>query len=185
MEDKQIIELFCNRSETALQKTEEKYGKFCLKIADNILHDREDSEECVNDTWMKAWLNIPPTIPECLQIFLGKITRNLAFDKYRVNRSAKRGGGEMSLVLEELEEVVACRDSVEGQMERKLLIEAINTYLHKLPERECNVFIRRYFFAETTAQISKRYDLKESNVLMILSRTRKKLQTYLVQEGLV
>lgn len=185
MEDKQIIELFCNRRENALQKTEEKYGKFCMAIANNILRNREDSEECVNDTWMRAWQSIPPTIPECLRIFLGKITRNLAFDKYRMNHSAKRGKGEMNLVLEELEEVVAGRDSVEAQLEGKLLTEAINTYLYKLPERECNIFIRRYFFAETTAQIAKKYDLKESNVLMILSRTRKKLQAYLVQEELI
>jgi len=185
VEDIQIIELFCNRNENALRKTEEKYGKFCLKIANNILRSREDSEECVNDTWMRAWQSIPPTIPECLRIFLGKITRNLAFDKYRANHSAKRGGGEMNLVLEELEEVVAGKGSVETQLEEKMLVEAINTYLYKLPERESNVFIRRYFFAETTAQIAKRYDLKESNVLMILSRTRKKLQAYLVQEELV
>jgi len=185
VEDKQIIELFCNRQENALQKTEEKYGKFCLNIANNILRNREDSEECVNDTWMRAWQSIPPTIPECLRIFLGKITRNLAFDKYRANHSAKRGGGEIDLVLEELEEVVAGRDSVEIQLEEKMLTEEINTYLYKLPERECNVFVRRYFFSETTAQIAKRYDLKESNVLVILSRTRKKLQAYLVQEGLV
>jgi len=185
VEDKQIIELFCNRKENAIQKTEEKYGKFCLKIADNILRNQEDSEECVNDTWMKAWQSIPPTIPECLRIFLGKITRNLAFDKYRLNHSAKRGGGEINLVLEELEGVVAGKDNVEVQLEAKMLTEAINTYLHTLSERECNVFIRRYFFSETTAQIAKRYDLKESNVLMILSRTRKKLQAYLVQEGLV
>lgn len=185
MEDKQIIGLFFDRNESAIEKTAEKYGKFCFAIANNVLRNREDSEECVNDTWMKAWGSIPPTIPECLRIFLGKITRNLSFDKYRASHSAKRGGGEMALVLDELEEVVAGSSSVEAQLEEKMLVEAINTYLHKLPERECNVFIRRYFFAETTAQIAKRYDLKESNVLMILSRTRKKLQTYLIQEELV
>jgi len=184
LEDKQIIELYCNRSENAIEKTAEKYGKFCFGIANNILQNREDTEECVNDTWMKAWLSIPPTIPDCLRIFLGKITRNLSFDKYRANHSAKRGGGEINLVLEELEEVIG-NSSVEAQLEGKMLTEAINTYLYKLPERDCNVFIRRYFFAETTSEIAKRYDLKESNVLMILSRTRKKLQAYLIQEELV
>lgn len=184
MEDKQIIELFCNRSEHAIEKTEEKYGKFCFAIANNILHNREDAEECVNDTWMKAWQSIPPIIPDCLRVFLGKITRNLSFDIYRAGHSAKRGGGEMNLVLEELEEVIG-NSSVEARMEGKVLIETINTYLHKLPERDCNVFVRRYFFAETTAQIAKRYDIKESNVLMILSRTRKKLQAYLIQEELL
>ena len=181
MEDKQIIELFWQRSENAIAAVAEKYGSYCSKIAENILNRKEDAEECVNDTWMKAWQSIPPTIPDCLRVFLGKITRNLSFDKYRASHSAKRGGGEINLVLEELEEVIG-NSSVEAQLEGKMLTEAINTYLYKLPERDCNVFIRRYFFAETTSEIAKRYDLKESNVLMILSRTRKNLQAYLIQE---
>ncbi len=185
MEDQQIIQLFCDRQENAIEKTAEKYGNFCFAIANNILHNREDSEESVNDTWMKAWMSIPPTIPAYLRVFLGKITRNLAFDKYRASHSAKRGNGEVNLILDELEEVIMGSDSVEAQYERKELVEAINKYLHTLSERDSNVFVRRYFFAETTGQIAKRYELKESNVLMILSRTRKKLQTYLMQEELI
>jgi len=185
MEDQKIIELYTKRNETAIEKTAEKYGKYCFTIANNILHSLEDSEECVNDTWMKAWNSIPPAVPTYLRVFLGKITRNLSLDKYRFNHSEKRGGGEIGLVLEELEEVVAGKDSVEVCYERKELVQAINAYLHTLSERDCNVFIRRYFFAEEVKVIAKRYRLKESNVLMILSRTRKKLQKHLREEALL
>ena len=185
MEDKAIIELYNQREESALEKTAEKYGTYCFSIANNILHNHEDSEECVNDTWLKAWNAIPPTVPTYLRIFLGKITRNLSFDKYRFNHSVSRGGGEFPVVLDELEEIVAGSEDVEIQYEQKELVEAINKYLKCLPERECNIFIRRYFYAEKTTQIAKRYDLKESNVLMILSRTRKKLHTFLKEEDFI
>ncbi len=185
MEDQKIIEMYLNREETAIEKTAEKYGTYCFSIADNILHNREDSEECVNDTWMKTWNCIPPTMPTYLKVFLGKITRNLSFDKYRAFHSEKRGGSEMSLVLDELDEVIAGSDSVESTYERKELIQAINSYLHTLSERDCNVFIRRYFFAEEVKTIAKRYELTASNVLMILSRTRKKLQKHLKEEELL
>ena len=185
MEDQKIIELYLNRKETAIEKTSEKYGQYCFSIANNVLHSKEDSEECVNDTWMKTWNSIPPTIPTYLRVFLGKITRNLSFDKYRFLHSEKRGSGEIGLVLDELEEVIAGRNSVEALYEQKELIEAINTYLHTLSERDCNVFIRRYFFAEDAKTIAQRYDLKESNVQMILSRTRKKLQQHLKEEELL
>jgi len=185
VEDKQIVALYCNREEQAIEKTAEKYGKYCFSIADNILHNAEDSEECVNDTWMKAWTTIPPTIPTYLRVFLGKITRNLSFDKYRASHSAKRGGGEVPLILDELEEVLMGNGSVEVEYERKELVESINTFLYSLSEKDSNIFVRRYFFAETTEEIAKRYDLKESNVRVILSRIRKKLQTHLIEEELV
>lgn len=185
MEDKQIVALYCDRQESAIEKTAEKYGKYCFSIADNILHNTEDSEECVNDTWMKAWLSIPPTIPAYLRVFLGKITRNLSFDKYRASHSAKRGGGEMPLILDELEEVLIGGSDIEAEYERKELVEAINTFLYALSEKDSKIFVRRYFFAETTGEIAERFHLKESNVRVILSRTRKKLQAYLIEEELV
>lgn len=185
MEDKQIIELYNKREETAIEQTAEKYGKYCFSIANNILHNDEDSEECVNDTWLKAWNAIPPTVPMYLRVFLGKITRNLSFDKYRASHSESRGGGEFPVVLDELAEVVAGSYDVEKQYEQKELVKAINTYLKKLPERDCNIFIRRYFYAEETGKIAKRYGIKESNVLMILSRTRKKLHTFLKKEDFI
>lgn len=185
MEDKQIIELYNKREEAAIEKTAEKYGKYCFSIANNILHSSEDSEECVNDTWLKAWNAIPPTIPTYLRVFLGKITRNLSFDKYRAIHSERRGGGEFPVVLDELAEIVAGLADVEKQYEQKELVKAINTYLYKLPERDRNIFIRRYFHAEETSLIAKRYQIKESNVLMILSRTRKKLHTFLKEEDFI
>ncbi|MBQ8527873.1 MAG: sigma-70 family RNA polymerase sigma factor [Lachnospiraceae bacterium] len=185
MEDKQIIELYNQRKETAIEQTAEKYGSYCFSIANNILHSHEDSEECVNDTWLKAWNAIPPTVPKYLRIFLGKITRNLSFDKYRAIHSESRGGGQFSVVLDELEEIVAGSQNVESQYEQKELVEAINKYLKRLPERDCNIFIRRYFYAEETSCIARRYEIKESNVLMILSRTRKKLHTFLKEEDFI
>lgn len=185
MEDQKIIDLYVKRDEKAIEKTADKYGKYCFSIAYNVLMSHEDSEECVNDTWIKTWNTIPPAMPECFRIFLGKITRNLSFDKYRYNHSEKRGGGVIGAVLDELEEVVAGSDSVEEAYERKILVEAINTYLHTLSKRDCNIFIRRYFYGEETKDIAQRYTIKESNVLMILSRTRKKLQQHLKEEALL
>ena len=185
MEDKQIIELYNRREESAIIQTAEKYGKYCFSIANNILHSDEDSEECVNDTWLKAWNAIPPTVPTYLRVFLGKITRNLSFDKYRASHSESRGGGQFAVVLDELAEVVAGSQDVEKQYEQKELVEAINSYLYELPERDRNIFIRRYFHAEETSLIAKRYEIKESNVLMILSRTRKKLHTFLKEEDFI
>jgi len=185
VEDKQIIELYNKREETAIEKTAEKYGKYCFGIASNILHSYEDSEECVSDTWLRAWNAIPPTVPKYLKVFLGKITRNLSFDKYRAKTTLSRGGGQFAVVLDELAEVVADSCDVEKQFEQKELMGAINTYLKRLPERECNIFVRRYFYADDTSKIAKLYEIKESNVLMILSRTRKKLHTFLKEEDFI
>lgn len=182
MEDKRIIELYISRDEAAIAETENKYGSYCFSIANRILDNREDSDECVNDTWWKAWNVIPPTIPNHLHLLLAKITRNLSFDRYRIKYADKRGKGEISLVLDELQEVVAGSYDVEAGYERKELVRSINEYLHSLPERDCNIFIRRYFYVESTKQIAKRYEMKESNVLMVLSRTRKKLKQHLEQE---
>lgn len=183
MEDRRIIELYVHRDENAIAETSKKYGSYCFLIANRILNNREDSDECVNDTWFKVWNLIPPTIPEFLNLFLAKIIRNLSFDRYRIKSANKRGNGEIALVLDELEEVVAGSSDVESDYERKELIEAINSYLYSLSKRECNIFIRRYFYVESIREIAKRYDIKENNVSMILSRTRKKLKEHLKQEG--
>ena len=185
MEDKQIIELYNRREETAIEQTAKKYGKYCFSIANNILDNVEDSEECVNDTWWKAWNAIPPTMPTYFRVFLGKITRNLSFDKYRSSHSERRGGGQFAVVLDELAEVVASSCNVEEQFEQSELVKAIDNYLWNLPERDRNIFIRRYFYAEKTSLIAKRYEIKESNVLKILSRTRTKLHIFLKEEDFI
>lgn len=182
MEDAQIIELYWQRNADAIAETAEKYGAYCFQIAENILHDTGDCEECVNDTWMRAWNSIPPQRPKILRLFLAKITRRLAFDRLNVRNAQKRGGGELPLILDELEECLGGADA-QAQVEAKELGECIRRFVRSLPEREGNVLARRYFFAEPVADIAKRYGLSENNVTVILSRTRKKLRAYLIKEG--
>jgi RNA polymerase sigma-70 factor (ECF subfamily) len=185
MDDSRIIKLYEERNELAISATSQKYGSYCFSIANKILENVEDADECVNDTWLKAWNLIPPQIPTYLNLFLAKIVRNLSFDKYRREHALKRGNGEISLVMEELEEVVADGNDVEASYEMKELIDEINKYLHTLPEKECNIFIRRYFYMEGVVEIANKYQMKQGNVSMILSRTRKKLKNYLEERELV
>ena len=181
MEDLSIIELYNQRDERAIEETSLKYGAYCYSIANNILADAEDSEECVNDTWMKTWNTIPPSRPNSLKLFLGRITRNLSIDRYRRSNRQKRGG-EVASALEEISAFVPSRN-LDEEIERKELVRAINAFLEGLPMRDCNVFIRRYFFVEDVSLIAKRYGLSEGNVFKILSRIRVKLKEYLEKEG--
>ena len=185
MDDSRIVELYWQRNADAIKETDRKYGAYCFSVADNILHNKEDSEECVNDTWLNAWNAIPPHKPVKLQMFLAKITRNLSFNRYNARSAEKRGGGEVALVLDELAECLAGETNVEREYEAKELGQCIRCFVRALPEREGNVFVRRYFFTESVEQIAKRYGLTGNNVMVILSRTRKKLKTHLVKEGFV
>ena len=183
MEDSQIIELYWKKDSDAISETAEKYGDYCFTIAENILHNTEDSEECVNDTWFHAWNAIPPQKPNVLRLFLAKITRNLSFDRFNARNAEKRGGGEIALVLDELGECLGGGSDTESAYDIKELRQCIRSFVRALPEREGNVMVRRYFFAEPVANIAKRYGLSENNVMVILSRTRKKLKTHLLKEG--
>lgn len=183
MTDERIVKLYWDRDESAIAETSEKYGSYCYSIANHILRSHQDSEECVNDTWMKAWNGIPPQRPVMLRQFLSKITRNLSFDRYKARRAAKRGGGEMDAVLEELDECVAGSFDLDAEIAAKELRKSVNRFVLSLPPRDGDVFIRRYFYVESTSEIAGRYGMKESNVLTILSRTRKKLKDHLVKEG--
>ena len=185
MEDNQIIELFWQRDESAITETGRKYGAYCRTIANNILQNNEDAEECVNDTWLKAWNSIPPHRPENLRLFLAKITRNLSFNRYNENTAKKRGGKEITLVLDELAECIEDRSDVEQIIMAKELKECIKSFVTTLHERDRNVFVRRYFFVDTVKEIAGRYGLSESNVMVILSRTRKLLKEKLKKEGYV
>ena len=182
MEDENIIRLYWDRDEQAIRETADKYGTYCDAVAWNILRNREDSRECVNDTWFRAWNAMPPQRPQKLRMFLAKITRNLAFDKYKANTAAKRGG-ETELVLFELAECVAAGESLEETVIAGELAAAVNRFVGALPARERNVFVRRYFFTESTAQIGEKYSLSAKNVTVILSRTRTKLRAFLEKEG--
>ena len=183
MEDNQIIELYWSRNENAIKETNHKYGNYCFKVADNILHNREDAEECINDTWLHAWNAMPPHKPTRLRIFLVKITRNLSFNCYNARIAQKRGGGEINLVLDELAECISSESDVENEYATKELHECIKKFVRSLSERDGNMFIRRYFFTEPVKVIAKSYGITENNVCVILSRTRKKLKTYLIKEG--
>ena len=185
MEDSQIVALYWQRDQLAIQETDRKYGAYCFTVAHNILHSREDSEECVNDTWLNGWNAIPPQKPVKLQMYLAKITRNLSFNRFLARSAEKRGGGEIHLVLDELAECLAGSSDVESEYAAKELGNRIRVFVCGLPERDANVFLRRYFFTESVAAIAARYGLTENNVMVILSRTRKKLKALLIKEGFV
>ena len=183
MDDSRIMELYWQRDEGAIQETDRKYGPYCFAIADNILHNKEDAKECVNDTWLKVWNAIPPQRPNNLRMFVAKIARNLSFNRYNARSAEKRGGGEIVLALDELSECLASNANVEREYAAKELGQCIRVFIRALPERDGNVFVRRYFFTEAVSEIAKRYGLTENHVMVILSRTRKKLKTHLIKEG--
>ena len=185
VEDNQILELYWQKNEDAIKESNSKYGAYCFKIANNILCNQEDSEECVNDTWLNAWNAIPPQEPKRLRIFLAKITRNLAFNRFHARSAKKRGSGELVLVLDELAECLSSESNVENECETKELGQYIRLFVRTLSERDSNVFVRRYFFTDSVKEISTRYGLTENNIMVILSRTRKKLKIYLIEEGLI
>ena len=184
MDDTAIIDLYWQRSDQAISETDRKYGRYCHRIAMNICADREDAEECVNDTWLRAWNRMPSERPSLLSVFLGTITRNLALDRWRVRHSQKRGGGETLLALDELGECV--RGSVDPVqiVELKELEQAIDRFVNALPETDQTIFISRYWFLATVAEIAKKSGCTQSKVKTTLFRLRKKLRVYLQEEGL-
>ena len=184
MEDSRIIELYFERSETAIVESERKYGRYCGTIAMNILGNREDTEECVSDTWLRAWNAIPPAKPRLLKAFFGRITRNLALNLWEKKRAGKRGGGESSVVLDELEECIADAEAYTWSADRYVLTETLNRFLKGLPEEKRTIFIRRYWYMDQVKDIASEMGLGESKVKMTLLRTRKELMEVLKKEGI-
>ncbi len=184
MEDSAIIDLYWAREERALSETDTKYGGYCRSIAHNILRNREDTEECVSDTWLHAWNAMPPQRPSILSSFLGRITRNLSFDRCRRQNAEKRGGGALPLALDELSNVSRPRAGSSTRWKRELA-EAIDRFLRTLPERECSMFLRRYWYVDSVQSIAARYAIKENTAKSILFRTREKLRRYLAGEGII
>ena len=182
MEDDKIVQLYWDRDETAITATSDKYGAYCLFISRNILGNNEDAQECVNDTYLKAWNTIPPHRPAMLSTFLGKITRNLSFDRYKANRRDKRGGSQTELVLDELNEIISDKSS-EAEFDRVELISAINGFLSELPQDKRKMFVCRYWYAYSIPEIAKRFGMTENNVSVSLNRTRQKLRNYLKERG--
>ena len=182
MEDDKIVQLYWDRDETAITATSDKYGAYCLSISRNIFGNNEDAQECVNDTYLKAWNTIPPHRPAMLSTFLGKITRNLSFDRYKANRRDKRGGSQTALVLEELNEIISDKSS-EAEFDRAELISAINGFLSELPQDKRRMFVCRYWYAFDLSEIARRFGMTENNVSVTLNRLRKKLRKYLIERG--
>lgn len=185
MDDKRIIELYNERSETAISETAEKYGKYCYSIAYHILYNEEDSKECVNDTYLRAWEAIPPQCPNKLSAFLGKITRNLALNRYKYYVREKRGNGQTTLVLDELLECVPASNNTEQAVEENLLVEVINRFLYELPKEKRIMFLRRYWYMSSIQEIAEDYGFSESKVKMTLLRIRNRLRQVLEKEGIV
>ncbi len=184
MTDAQILQLLTRRQEVGLAELKSRYEGYCAAIASRILTSREDAQEVVNDVWLRAWEHIPADQPQSLGAYLARITRNLALDRYRQNHSARRGAGEITLALEELSEVVGGGDAAQAVQARELA-EGLDRFLEGISQRDRSIFLRRYFYLETDAQIAQRHGLHPSSVRTVLSRTRKRLKTYLKKEGLL
>lgn len=184
MEDNQIIQLYFDRSEDAISQTAVKYGKYCHTIAYNILHNFEDSEECVNDTYWKAWGIIPPRRPKKLAAFLGKITRNLSLDVYRHYTADKRGGGEMAIALDELGDCVSSLVSMDDYTNEMVLVDTLNRFLASLSAEHRKIFMRRYWYISSVKEIADDYGITESKVKMSLLRSRNQLKAVLEKEGI-
>ena len=183
MDDKSIIALYNARDEKAIEETSQKYGNFCYTIAHNILSDKEDSEECLNDTWLGAWNSIPPTQPNSLKYYLAGIVRNLSLKMFRNKHRQKRNEDNVSSMLEEIEEITSSTVSIEDEVGAHELEKSIDSFLRTLTEKERCMFLRRYYFMDDIKEISHRSNTTENNVVVILSRTRKKMKEYLTKEG--
>lgn len=184
MEDSEIIDLYWARDERALEETEEKYGGYCRAISYNILKNLQDVEECVNDTYERAWNAMPPQRPMILGAFLGRITRNLSVNYYRAKRRERRGGGQLQLTLEELDQLAWEAGALEQRLEAKELTQLLDRFLRELPRKDCCVFLRRYWYVDSVLDIAQRYHMAEGTVKSSLFRTRKKLRAFLEQEGI-
>ena len=184
MEDNRIVELYWERDEAAIEQSSAKYGRYCRSIAYNILYNDEDVEECVNDTWMRAWGSIPPARPVSLRAFLGKITRNLALDRYDAARAQKRGGGEFCAVLDELSEYIPDTGSGYESVEDIEIEEILNSFLESLSPERRKVFMRRYWYMDSIKEIAEFYEISESKVKTVLFRSRAELKAVLTKEGI-
>ena len=183
MEDQEIIELYWARSEQAIAESETKYGAFCRAIAWNILHQEEDAEECVNDTWLRAWNTMPPQRPGILSAFFGRLTRNLSLDRWRYHRAAKRGGPQVEVALEELGDCVPAPGRPEEHLEERETAALISRFLREQPQMDRVLFLRRYWYLDSIADLAQRFSIGESQVKSRLHRTRVRLREALLREG--
>lgn len=184
MEDEKIIQLYWQRSEDAIAETAVKYGSYCSNISYGILRNPQDAEECVTDTYLRAWNTMPPEKPRYLAAFLGKIVRNLSLDRYRKNTALFRGGGQIRLVYEELAQTIPSRHTVETITEEAELTQILDRFLWSLPKEKRKVFLLRYWYFRSQAEISQQLGISEAKVRSMLHRLRKELKANLEQEGI-
>lgn len=182
MDDEQILQLFFARSEQAIIETKKAYGSYCRSIAENILKNPQDCEECLNDVLYTLWEQIPPKRPRSLRAFLAALTRNDALSKYRYIHADKRGGGTPALALSELEECIGGK-SAEDALEQTRLADALNRFLGGLPRGARIIFVKRYWYLAPICSIAAEVGATEGGVKMSLHRTRKQLKRYLIKEG--
>lgn len=183
MQDEKIVELYWERNESAVKETQDKYGKYLLKIAYNILSDRCDSEESVNDTYLAAWNSMPPQKPGSLSAYLAKLTRRISIDILRKRNRDKRVPSEYCISMSELEESLSAGNTTEEDIEINLLADALNNFLRELPENSRDLFIGRYYFSDSLKEVSRYCGMSESNAKITLFRVRQNLKIYLEKEG--
>lgn len=185
MNDQQIIELYMERSEKAVSETYDKYSAYCNSISFSILQNSEDAEECVNDTFQKAWESIPPNKPSNLKAFLGKIARNISLNRLKHSKTQKRDSGKIDVLLSELEECISDKFSVENEIDSKQLSQSINTFLEGLTTEKRKIFVGRYWYTRSIREISVQYGISEEKIKSILFRLRKQLKSHLEKEGMI
>ena len=183
MEDGKIIDLYWARSQQAIAESEQKYGPYCHTIARRILDREEDAEECVNDTWLRAWNAMPPQRPKILSAFFGKLTRNLSLDRWRRIRAAKRGGSQVEVALHELEECLPDTHRPDENLEAGETAAIISAFLRRQPEMDRALFVRRYFHLEPLDDLGDKFGLSAGQVKSKLHRMRSKLKRELEREG--
>lgn len=183
MDDVMIVQLYWDRNEQAIPATADKYENYCTTIAKNILGNCEDVEECINDTYFRAWNAMPPHRPSVLSAFLGKLTRNLSLNRYRRNTAEKRGGGNISVVLDEITDLVSDTDIVEREIDRRELVREIDRFLAGLSPDKRNIFVCRYWYFDSISDIASRFGKTENHISVILNRLRSKLHDHLLKRG--
>ncbi len=183
--DERILSLFEQRDEQALEITSSLYGTLCRSVARNILGSHEDAEECFDDALLTAWNAIPPAHPQNFRAYLLRLVHNHAVNRWNAGRAQKRGGSQLPAALDELSEVLASRDNIEDDDERRELLEAVTQFLRGLPKQQRDLFVRRYWYTATVSELSALFNMTENHVKVTLSRIRKRLQNYLRKEGLL
>lgn len=183
MDDREIIALYFRRAESAIDETAKKYGKYCFSISNNILRNRQDAEESVNDTYIRTWNSIPPNKPNCLSAYLAKIVRNISLNRIKAQNAQKRGSGEYELAYEELTGIISSPQSVDDIIDEIFLRDLINRWLETLSPEQRMVFVGRYWYFDSISTISSKMNFSVSKTKMLLLRLRNELREYLESEG--